>query len=42
MEAMLTLTCRAARLSPAKEKRHDDIRIPPTVNQTTWPLRRTS
>jgi hypothetical protein len=26
---MFTLTCRAARLSPAKEKRHDDIRIPP-------------
>jgi hypothetical protein len=33
MEAMFTLTCRAARLSPAKEKRHDDIRIPPAVNQ---------
>jgi hypothetical protein len=30
---MFTLTCRAARLSPAKDKRHDDIRIPPTVNQ---------
>jgi hypothetical protein len=30
---MFTLTCRAARLSPAKEKRHDDIRIPPPVNQ---------
>jgi hypothetical protein len=29
MEAMFTLTCRAARLSLAKEKRHDDIRIHP-------------
>ena len=33
MEAMFTLTCRAARLSPAKEKRHDDIASTPAVNQ---------
>lgn len=33
MEAMFTLTCRPARVSPAKEKRHDNIRIPPTANQ---------
>jgi hypothetical protein len=33
MEAMFTLTCLAARLSPAKDKRHDGIRIHPTVNQ---------
>jgi len=35
MEAMFTLTCRAGRLSPAKDKRHDDIRIPRPSTRTT-------
>jgi hypothetical protein len=33
MEAMSTLTCRSAWLSPAKEKRHDGMRIHPGLNQ---------